>query len=571
MTQTRIVVLTICLLAISCLGTAWAGNGNGNGNGGGKYKNVIVLVPDGCDQTVQTLARWYKGAPLHSDGILAGHVSTYMTNSVITGSAAAATAFATGEKTTVRFLSVGPRTDNLLTNVDPDELAPPYTPIATVLEGARSRGKATGLVSTSRITHATPAAYGCHIHDRGLDNEIMEHLVYQNIDVVFGGGFRHLIPEGSSYTTSFGDTWWGKRTDGDDLYQVLMDRGYQFVDSQEQLIELESGRVWGMFDDSHMEADIDRAFWAPHQPSIAELTEKAIKLLSQDNNGFFLMVEGSEVDWAGHANDPVYMVTDFLAYDEAVGVALDFARQNKQTLVIAFPDHNTGAMSIGNASTDWSYTSVTIEDLIDPLMGMAISSTGCERLINDLGGPTIGNIQSVISDYWSINLSSGEAQEIIDMHNGGLYLSYAISNVVSAYYTRIGWTTYGHVGADVPLWAWSANKLDIAGLYDNTELAGLTAQAMGVNIEQLNQDLFVEVGDQFDNWYVDWSDAENPVLVVEHGDHVALLPCSTDTMYMDDTFYQLDGLVVYAPERDGSGEPIADRVYIPKSAEHMIL
>jgi alkaline phosphatase len=213
-------------------------------------KNVIVLVPDGCSQSIQTLSRWYSNGSLTLDEVgVSGTVKTYMSNSIITGSAAAATAFATGNKTTVRFLSVGPRPDDFLTGFT--STVEPYAPIATVLEGAKSKVKATGMIATSRITHATPAAYGCHIHDRGMDNEIMEHLVYQEIDVVFGGGFRHLIPEGTSYTTTFGKTWNGRRTDGEDLHVELLSRGYQFVDNKDDMVALTSGRVWGMFDDSH--------------------------------------------------------------------------------------------------------------------------------------------------------------------------------------------------------------------------------------------------------------------------------------------------------------------------------
>ena len=211
------------------------------------YKNVIVLIPDGCDETVQTVARWYKGEDLQVDKMVGGGVKAHMANSVIPGSAAAATAFATGHKTTVRFLGVGPRTDDLLTGFVPT--AEPYAPVASILEAAKLAGKATGLVATSRITHATPAAYACHIQDRGWDNDIMEHIVYNNLDVVFGGGARHLIPEDASYTTSFGDVWGGKRTDGENLMDVLLARGYQVVDRQDGMEASPEGPAWGSFDE----------------------------------------------------------------------------------------------------------------------------------------------------------------------------------------------------------------------------------------------------------------------------------------------------------------------------------
>ena len=318
------ITMFLLIFAFSATGAFAKKDGYWYGKTNKKIKNIIVMVPDGCSASIQTMSRWVKGSPLNVDQLNVGSVRTYMATSVITGSAAAATAFATGHKTTVRFLGVGPSEQcdefgencatPFLSNFAPT--AAPFTPIASVLEGAKQQDHATGLVATSRITHATPAAYACHIQDRGMDNEIMEHMVYQSIDVVFGGGARHLIPSDSSYTTSFGDIWSGKRTDGENLMQVLENRGYEFVDSLTGMNAVTSGPVWGLFDDSHMDPNLDRDELHPTQPSLAEMTDKAIELLSQDRDGFFLMVEGSQVDWAGHANDAAYMVGDFLAFDE---------------------------------------------------------------------------------------------------------------------------------------------------------------------------------------------------------------------------------------------------------------
>jgi alkaline phosphatase len=186
-----------------------------------------------------------------------------MANSVITGSAAAGTAFSTGHKTSVRFVGVGPSKQDpkgkelgFLTGFTPT--AEPFAPVETILEVAKRKGLSTGLVATSRITHATPASFAAHIDDRGKDNELMEHMVYNDIDVVFGGGARHLIPKDQTYTTSFGDTWKGKRTDGENLIDELKNRGVAFVDSKTGMDKINSGKVWGLFDDSHMDPDIDR-------------------------------------------------------------------------------------------------------------------------------------------------------------------------------------------------------------------------------------------------------------------------------------------------------------------------
>merc|ERR1711933_348452 len=111
-------------------------------------------------------------------------------------------------------------------------------------------------------------------------------------------------------------------------------------------MNMDGEKAWCSFADSHMSPDIDRVHFTPTEPSIAEMTEKTIEMLSKNENGFFMMVEGSQVDFAGHANDPIWMTTDFIAWDDAVRVAVDFAKEDGETLVLALPDHNTGGLKI---------------------------------------------------------------------------------------------------------------------------------------------------------------------------------------------------------------------------------
>lgn len=512
-----------------------------------RNKNVIVLIPDGCDESVQTLARWYKGEALQVDSMQGGSVKIHMANSVITGSAAASTAFATGHKTTVRFLGVGPRTSDLLPSVEPT--AAPYAPVASVLEAAKLDGKATGLVATSRISHATPAGFSCHIEDRGWDNDIIEHQVYNNIDVVFGGGARHLISE--DYTTTFGDTWGAKRTDGQNLIQELMDRGYQFVDNKDDMEALSTGKAWGMFDDSHMDPEIDREALHPTQPAIADMTAKAIELLSQDRDGFFLMVEGSQVDWAGHNNDPKYMLTDFLAFDEAVKVAVDFAKQDGNTIVLAFPDHNTGGMTIGNYGL--SYTDLGEDELLDPLRGMTMSANA---LVDKIETWDISGIQAALATYWNIDCSDDVAQKIIDLAPS-VGQSYALARLVSTNYTAIGWTSHGHDAGTVPVWAYG---IDIKGTIDNTDLAKIVADAMGVSLDRATDTLYVDIKDVTHNYEID---VENDVLIVGG---IVTFPLGADYMEVKGRKISLPGVTVYASGDDD----VAETVYISKRAINIL-
>jgi len=524
---------------------AWADKGFKN-RSDKSFKNVIVLIPDGCDETVQTLARWYKGADLEVDKMDKASQKQHMANSVITGSAAAATAFATGHKTTVRFLGIGPRTEDLLTGYVPT--ADPYAPVASILEAAKLDKKATGLVATSRITHATPAAFACHIQDRGWDNDIMEHIVYNNLDVVFGGGKRHLLPGSACDNAVEG----GKRTDCENLLDVLTERGVTFVETRDDMMNLTDGPAWGLFNMSHMQPDIDRHYFAPEEPSIAEMTAKAIELLTQDKDGFFLMVEGSQVDWAGHNNDPIYMVTDFLAFDDAVKVAVDFAKLDGETLVLAYPDHNTGGMKIGHYYAPVGYTATTIEDLVDPLKGMTMSANG---VVSMMGGDySDDNIISNVETHWGLSINDEDVAEIKDLvDSDGLSWSYALARVLSKNYTVVGWTTHGHNGETVPVWVYGDDAP--VGTIDNTELALIAADAMEVNLDKTTEKLYVDLDDVTDDYTIDDADSENLVLKVAGAE----LPISKD--YMIDKkgkTINLPGVTVYAPA--------TGKVYISKKA-----
>ncbi|WP_440946735.1 alkaline phosphatase [Methanosarcina sp. T3] len=512
-------------------------------------KNIIVLVPDGCSQSVQTLARWYSGEALQLDEMMVGSVSTYSADSVITDSSSAATAFATGYKTTNGFISVGPAGDSVLSTLEipPEKLQ--YSPLATVLEGSKLEGKATGLVVTVRVTHATPAAFASHVDDRDNEDEIMEQMVYEDIDVVFGGGSNYLIPVAEG----------GKRTDGENLTLVLLERGYQYVDSRAEMLNLSSGRTWGLFASSHMASSINRPFFAPAQPSLPEMTEKAIELLSQDKDGFFLMVEGGQIDGATHANDPIYAVTEFLAFDEAVKVAVDFAEENGHTLVLVFPDHNTGGMTIGSYS-DSEYDSTSAEDVIEPLKGMKLNSIGVAAKIGKDLSPE--NIKSQLKTWWDIDATDADVTEILELYNNGegLSLDYAISEVISRNHTVIGWTTHGHCGEDVPLWAYGPDSP--SGHMDNTEIAEYVSEELGFDLREAGECLFVEADAVFsrDNgdgqldeneYLLDMTDPSNPMLRI--GD--AELPVSKNLLIKDGVTHELNGIVVYAPA--------TDKVYVP--------
>jgi alkaline phosphatase len=453
-----------------------------------EFKNVIFMIPDGCSQSIQTLARWYKGEALTLDSMNAGAVKTHMADSVITDSAAAATAFACAYKTSDGFVGVYPREEGLLSTIEEFDPYRAHAPLASILEAAKAEGKATGLVATSRITHATPAGFAAHIHDRNARDIIMEQEVYNGLTVAMGGGHRHLLPDEDTCPNGVEG---GYRTDCENLEKVLLDRGYDVVTTKAAMDAVAvkpKTKLWGAFAMSHMDSDIDRTYLGLEEPSLAEMTAKAIEVLSQDHDGFFLMVEGSQVDWAGHNNDVIYMVTDFLAFDDAVKVAVDFAKADGDTLVVAFPDHNTGGMKIGSYYTEDNaigarYTATKVEDLIAPLWGMQVTAEQITFMLGDYGD----DLEAAIEDLWGLDVTEQDLEEI-DALAPEVGLAYAIARVISKNHTVIGWTTHGHNGEDVPVWIYPQSAA--IGVIDNTDLPAL---GQAGDLDALTEKLYIDV------------------------------------------------------------------------------
>ncbi|MDT8903166.1 alkaline phosphatase [Anaeroselena agilis] len=509
-------------------------------------KNVIIVMPDGMSATHATVARWYNGGKaLVSDEMICGAIRTYSAESLISDSAPASTAFATGHKSNSKFIGILPA-KTTMPGVAPvaDELK--YKPGATVLEGAKLQGKAVGLVATSNIQHASPAGYSAHTFNRNDYNDIAEQQVYLDIDVVFGGGKQYLLPVAQG----------GKRTDGENLVAVLKDRGYRFVEDRGQMASVKSGKVWGMFAMDDMAYEFDRPTFRPEEPSLAEMTGKAIELLSQNKNGFFLFVEASKVDWASHANDPIGVISDVLAFDEAMKVALDFARKDGQTLVLGFTDHGNGGMSIGNKTTDATYDKLPFEALIAPLKKATLTGEGIEKVLD--GDLSESNIRFVMSNYYGVDdLTAGEVTAIQKAKKGSM--NYAVGPVISRR-SVIGWTTNGHTGEDVFLYAYGPNRP--TGLIQNTDLALAQAGALGLDLDAVDGKLFVEADKAFAaigaTVRLDKADAANPVLVVEKGMKRVELPISKDIVRAGGTSCEMHGLTVLAAK--------TGKVYVPRQA-----
>ena len=344
------------------------------------------------------------------------------TNSVdpetfVTDSAASATAYASGIKTV-----------NGAVGVDPDG-----NPVPTVLEQARAAGKATGIVSTGQITDATPATFAAHVEDRDDQTEIARQYIQESRpDVILGGGEDFWYPQGNegAYPDD-PEAEEQSRSEQGNLVESAQQEGYNYVANAEELAAASGPQLLGLFANETM-FTADPEGEGTYDPSVplADMTGKAIEVLSQDPEGFFLMVEEEATDEMAHANNAELTIKSGQALDESVALARDFAEANPDTLVITVGDHETGGL--------------TAEQTDDPEYP-------------DESGGNQGDENA--------NLSTEDGP--FDAANSGYRFS-------------VDWTTTGHTAVDVPLTATGPGAELLTGNYENTYVYEVMAGGLGV-------------------------------------------------------------------------------------------
>jgi alkaline phosphatase len=281
-----------------------------------KAKNIILMIGDGMGTTqIYSGITANKGLNIEKFKDI-GFSKTYSANKYITDSGAGGTAISTGVKTNNYYIGVDSSGNKL----------------KTILEIAEDKGMETGLVSTSSITHATPASFIAHCSDRKKYENIASDFLKTDIDVFIGGGKDDF----------------NKRSDGIDLVKELIKKGYQVTDTITEVVKIKNGKLAGFTSRNHNPSILDG-----RGEMLSLATNTAINILNSGQKGFFLMVEGSQIDWGGHDNDAARVAAEVIDFDKAVGIALDFAKRDGNTLVIVTADHETGGMSIteGNIKT----------------------------------------------------------------------------------------------------------------------------------------------------------------------------------------------------------------------------
>jgi alkaline phosphatase len=401
-----------------------------------EIKNVIFLIGDGMGVSYTSAYRYLQDSTdskfadrTELDKYLVGQQMTYPEDPEqnVTDSASAATAMSAGIKTYNNAIAV----DN-----DGSE-------VKTVLEAAKERGKATGLVATSEITHATPASFGSHDHSRKNMNAIADDYYDElingehKVDVLLGGGSDLLIRKDRN------------------LVEKFKQDGFSYVTNKDELLKDTNEQVLGLFAERGMPKMIDRT---KDIPSLGDMTTSAIERLNKDEDGFFLMIEGSQIDWAGHDNDIVSAMSEMEDFEKAFKAAIEFAKKDKHTLVVATADHSTGGYSIGSDGIyNWFGAPIKAAKRTPDFMANQIANGA--------------DVEDTLKEYIDLELTSEEIQSVKDAASKK---EVDIDNAIEKIFdnrSHTGWTTGGHTGEDVPVYAFGPSSDRFAGQIDNTDNA----------------------------------------------------------------------------------------------------
>ena len=504
-------------------------------------KNVILMIPDGCSLATVSAARWYQWlldpekSTLNIDPYICGTVRTNCSDAPIGDSAPTTSCYMTGELSKSGYVATYPPS-NGINDIYYVDSTKAYQPLMTVLEAAKILyGKSTGLVFTCEFPHATPADCSSHDYNRSDYTSIASQMVHNEVDVVIGGGVKYLEK---------------------DYQDFLKSNGYDIqLDDINAMRNFSGRKLWSLFSPEEMPYDLDRN--PQVTPSIEEMTSKAIETLSKNKKGFFVMVEGSKVDWAAHANDPIGMMTEFLAFDRACKVALDFARKDGNTAVVILPDHGNSGFSIG-CSRCKGYSELTKDQLFGSALQFQKTSVGLAELLNN---NELDQAREIIRKYTQIELTDEQVASLnycrdyskspIPKENRkkGPYLNYELAKIMTDA-TCFGFTTNGHTGEDVFLAAWHPKGDKPEGVYRNYEINEYLCSLLKLEnkLPELTEKYFAKHTQVFqgaDYTIAIDSTLTHPVLTVTKGSNKLKITDDSDVVNLNGVDIDLETVVVY--------------------------
>ncbi len=397
-------------------------------------KNVILMIGDGMGPDQIELTIYVTDTKVLAMETLDPSPAMMATCSLdgVTDSAAAATAIATGYKT-----------KNEWVGMLPDGSTP-----ETILERAEAIGKSTGLVTDVSVYDATPAAFAAHGPYRYSEQELTDQIAAHEIEVLFGGGYGMWIPmaaEGSG------------RDDARDLIQEKRDAGWAFVDNRDDLLALPKGtdKVIGLFSPAEMTyaLDMEEEKATGIEPSLSDMTNAALGMLSSNDKGFFLMVEGAMIDWGGHSHDAAFLVSELVKFDAAVEIAKTYVDNHPDTLLIVTADHECCGLEFTGKE--------------DKVAIMRQSATG--EWISDqiIAGAHLAETMAAHGNVSGLT----EEEERLIRENEYVGVGDVLSRHQNVVWAEFGSSEeYEHTGVDVNVFAYGPGAAAFDGAFDNTEL-----------------------------------------------------------------------------------------------------
>jgi len=498
-----------------------------------KVKNVIFVIGDGMGPQQLSLLQLFANSSKYSpykngkthlqkmmDGGETGIVYTQPEKFLVTDSSCSATQYATGKYSLPEVVGVDDSGKK----------------VKTILEAAKEKGLSTGLVSDTRLTHATPASYAAHNKSRQNENAIAEEMLKTGADVMLSGGLRHFIPKGLDK-----DLYWvkragkkllkkSKRKDNKNLLVNAEKLGYQLVFNKKQMNKVESGKVLGLFTNSGMADGIIHNRNVNNknntEPTLSEMTEVALNQLSKNDKGFFLMVEAGQIDWAGHRNDAGTLLHEMLKMDQLLGTLLEFAKKNEDTLIVVTADHETGSFGMSYSGYKNTIETHKVEGVFSEKVYKSKYNYGSHKVLDKLyeqkqsymtmlknfskTSKSPKDLQKIINDNSSFKLNLDEAKEILKnkknknfikghKYHGHKHLpnineypsfypygemdrSSLIARILGKY-QNIVWGTATHTSTPVTVVAYGPEGA--ASLYDgahhSTEIGQITFEVLGLD------------------------------------------------------------------------------------------
>ena len=486
-----------------------------------QIKNVIFMLADGTSFSALSVTRWYKTAlsgqnrrqDLALDKYMCGMVQTYCSNAPIGDSAPTMSAYMTGVNAPVGFLSSAPPSEPQ-NDLEEVEVAWAYRPLATLAEVVRwEMGKKVGIVATSEFTHATPAAVASHALSRSQRAFIAKQMEHNGVSVLLSGGSSFL-------TGQMPPPSWTLYTPKDMPY--LIDR---------------------------KEGD--------GLPSLAQMTEQALGRLNEHPEGFFLMVEGSKIDWAAHSNDTVALVHEILDFDAATQVALAYAEGREDTLVIMLADHATGGPTLGNKKTSSSYAKIPLSVWFKELLLMKKSAEGLAQEILAQQDRSPEALRSLVSQYWNRELSGEwenklwEAWVKSQKKSSASPLKGVLIDFANSF-LPVAYTTRGHTGESVFLSVYHPQNKVPRGMQDAKNIADYLASQLGVKggvqgLRAWTEKKYAPHTEVLVGWECSWEESEpaHQVLRAQKGDKELVLYAQTNKGRYGGKEFEIDSLFIY--------------------------